>query len=146
MVTTTICTLTIKDDYRGEYEDDLLHRRDSGRHVEGALGTSRLTRDVVTLLHRWVANYPQCRRDELMLLGKALYEIAFGTDVRGPPDAPMRAAFEETLRLCREENRTFGCASCCGPKPTSSLRIPGSSSTWRRGPTRGSSSLERTPG
>lgn len=101
----TTCTLTIKDDYRGEYEDDFLHRREDGKHVEGPLGTSRLTRDVVRLLHRWVANFPQCRRDELMVLGRALYEIAFGTETPDRPRAPLKSAFEDTLRYSREANR-----------------------------------------
>jgi hypothetical protein len=101
----TICTLTMTDDYQGEYEDDLWYRRELSRHIQGPLGANRLARDVVTLLHRWVANYPQCRRDELMVLGEALYEIAFGGEVGNHEKAPLRKAFEETLEACRRENR-----------------------------------------
>jgi CHAT domain len=88
------CILTIQDDYHGEYEDDLIHLRSKGAHVEGSLGGSRLTRDTVKLLNRWVATYDHCRRDELTILGRYLYAIAFGDTHSG--GAPMRKAFEET--------------------------------------------------
>lgn len=88
------CTLTIINDDCGEYEDDLIHRRARGEHVAGALGGSRLTRDTLKLLDRWVRTYDHCRRDELTILGRYLYAIAFG---EGDADeAPLKKAFEET--------------------------------------------------
>ncbi len=97
------CTLTITDDTHVEYEDDLQHRRDKGDHVLGTVGGTRYTRKVVDLLNRWVAANPRrCRRDELMLLGAGLYEMAFGN---GPPfsdDAPpLQLAFEKTYDVTR---------------------------------------------
>ena len=95
------CTLTITDDHNGEYDDDLQYQRDEGKAQGGILGRSQITRLVVKLLDRWVDNYyKNCRRDELAVLGKALYAIAFG-DEPGHPDFPLRTAFESTLRQCR---------------------------------------------
>ncbi|WP_157996314.1 CHAT domain-containing protein [Kribbella sp. VKM Ac-2569] len=102
----TVCTLTIKDDYRGEYEDNLRYVRSEGRHVLSPLGAKRLTRAIVQLLHGWIAASPQCKRAELKVLGSALYEIAFGElDPADPTAAPMRAAFEDTLRTCNKVDR-----------------------------------------
>jgi hypothetical protein len=101
-VASTICTLTVKDDLNGEYEDDLRYLRAANKHVPARLGNRRLTRSVVQLLATWVASDPQCRRAELMILGTALFDIAFGEeDPSDPASAPMRTAFQETLRTCR---------------------------------------------
>lgn len=94
------CTLTLVDDYNGEYDDDLQHQRSEGKEKHGALGRSQITRLVVGLLDRWVDNYHEnCRRDELAILGRALYAIAFG-DESSHPDFPLRTAFESTVRQC----------------------------------------------
>lgn len=106
MTTPRMCTLTLTKDGESEYEDDGIHRRDRGRSVRGELGSSRLARDVVTLLSHWVATNQRCRRDELMVLGKALYEIAFGPAPTDSSTTP-RTAFEDTIDECRGDNRTI---------------------------------------
>jgi hypothetical protein len=98
------CTLTIMDDVNGEYEDDLQFQRESRKHISGKLGGSRLTRDVVKLLNRWLETDPKCRRPELIVLGRCLYEIAFGGGVSFSSDAPpLQRAFESTFSLHRTQ-------------------------------------------
>ncbi|MEV0598416.1 CHAT domain-containing protein [Streptomyces sp. NPDC050315] len=94
-------TLTLLDDSHGEYEDDVLYRREVDKHVRAPLGGGRLLHDTVKVLNRWVADYEHCRRDEFTLLGRCLYAIAFGTDDQGPQGgAPLlRQAFEEAYAL-----------------------------------------------
>ena len=109
------CTLTLKDDHLGEYDDDLQYQRDEGKAQPGNLGRSQITRLVVELLDRWVDNYyKNCRRDELVILGKALYAIAFG-DEAGHPDFPLRTAFESTLRQCRTRGMRLRLRLVLGP-------------------------------
>lgn len=98
------CTLTIKNDSTAEYDDELYYRRSAGAHVSGSLGDSPFTRAVVELLNRWVGEYPypQCRRDELMVLGRGLYEIAFGSAPPDSPDMPLlQKAFESAYDIAR---------------------------------------------
>ncbi len=110
------CTLTIKDDHNGEYDDDLQYQRGEGKAQQGNLGRSQITRLVVKLLDRWVDNYyKNCRRDELAVLGKALYAIAFG-DEPGHPDFPLRTAFESTLRQCRTRGMRLRLRLVLGPE------------------------------
>ena len=110
------CTLTIKDDHIGEYDDDLQYQREEGKAQQGILGRSQITRLVVKLLDRWVDNYyKSCRRDELAVLGKALYAIAFG-DEPGHPDFPLRTAFESTLRQCRTRGMRLRLRLVMGPE------------------------------
>ncbi|MEN8654161.1 CHAT domain-containing protein [Streptomyces sp. 21So2-11] len=101
-------TLTILNDRQGEYEDDILYRREQNKHVRGPLGGSALLRETVNMLNRWVAEYEHCRRDELTLLGRCLYAIAFGEDSDDTADgAPLlRRAFEETYELHRTTLRS----------------------------------------
>ena len=51
------CTLTIKNDSEGEYEDDLTLRRADNNHiVRAALSSARYSRRVVSLLSQWVSS------------------------------------------------------------------------------------------
>lgn len=108
------CTLTIKDDTHGEYEDDVLHQRADRQHVQGIVGGSHFTRCVVRLLKDWVANHPDCHRSELMLLGMGLYRMAFGDAEPLSADAPpLQRAFEKTY--CFKQQKL--------PKDQLSLRL-----------------------
>ncbi|WP_409467333.1 CHAT domain-containing protein [Streptomyces sp. HC307] len=97
-------TLTILDDFHGEYEDNVLYRRAQNRHVSGRLGGSPLMRETLLLLNRWVGSYDMCRRPEFTLLGQYLYIVAFGDTQpfdsgQAPVPAalpPLRRAFEES--------------------------------------------------
>jgi hypothetical protein len=88
------CTLTIKDDEHGEYEDDVFHPRKEGEMVSGRLGGPSHVRDTIRLLNEMVATegFP-CTRHELMILGCHLYDVAFGIE-----GSPLREAFEKTHR------------------------------------------------
>ncbi len=101
----TTCTLTFIDDHHGEYEDDLLFQREVGHHIIAGLGGSALTRDVVRLLMRWLEVESHCRRPELIVLGKCLYEIAFGGGVPFSDDKEPRLqrAFETTFMKQKQE-------------------------------------------
>ncbi|MEU5958606.1 CHAT domain-containing protein [Streptomyces sp. NPDC047525] len=99
----TKATLTLLNEHEGEYEDDMHFLRSRGRHVRGPLGSHPLLRHTVSVLHRWVARYDEnCSRDELVLLGRCLYALAFGersaAQEGGQEDksAPLLDAFEET--------------------------------------------------
>lgn len=104
-----IATLTIVDDFHGEYEDSILFPSAKNRTVSGRLGGDPLMRDTIELLSYWVANYDQCGRSELTLLGRYLYAVAFGDDSGGMTGAtgepsPLRDAFEESYAHFREQN------------------------------------------
>jgi hypothetical protein len=90
-------TLTIKKGGLAEYEDDDLYERARGRSVVAPLGGDDLTRSTVDLLTAWVGrpeNY--CGRDELEILGRHLYTIAFGGSTDRPQPATIHDAFRET--------------------------------------------------
>lgn len=95
-------TLTILNDLEGEYEDDIRYRREKNEHVSGPLGADPLLRGTVRLLNRWVAAYDHCGRDELTLLGRCLYAIAFGGS---SAPSPLRRAFEDSYELHRKSLR-----------------------------------------
>jgi hypothetical protein len=103
----TTCTLTIVDDAHAEYEDTAYYQRSKGRHVVGELGKSLYPRLVVEMLHRWVGDFSgNCRRDELIVLGRGLYQIAFG-DARPFSDEapPIQKAFEETYKDNKDKHQ-----------------------------------------
>jgi hypothetical protein len=87
-----VCTLTITDDWHAEYEDSLYYRRESGNHCSGHLGRDTLARDTIKVLNRLAAKYQKCSGDELTILGRHLYAVAFG-------DPQLRNAFENTFRV-----------------------------------------------
>jgi hypothetical protein len=94
------CTLTIKDDKKAEYEDNLLHQRGEGDAVSGELGGASHVRETIKLLNRLVAKEgPPCTRYELQILGCHLYDVAFG--LKG---SALREAFEKTHRRFNQEN------------------------------------------
>jgi hypothetical protein len=90
-----VCTLTITDDWHAEYDDSLYFRRESGNHRSGTLGPDTLARDTIKVLNDLVARYQKCSGDELTILGRHLYEVAFG-------DPQLRDAFENTYEVWKK--------------------------------------------
>ena len=96
-----VCTLTIKDDFTAEYEDDILHPRSKAKHVTARLGGDPLDRQTIAVLDRLVADY-DCTRPVLKLLGRYLYKVAFGDPDDGGDARPLGTAFEETYAAYRQ--------------------------------------------
>ncbi|SHM69266.1 CHAT domain-containing protein [Cryptosporangium aurantiacum] len=91
---TVTCTLTLKSDRIGVYEDDAIR----GVRVEAPLGGTALERQTAKILSNWVATHGDlCRRPELQILGRHLFEIAFGGVRPGEQGAPLGQAFQQTV-------------------------------------------------
>ena len=102
MNTTTTCTLTLVNEQEATYTDDDAY---DGRTVRGAVLGRGMARQVVSLLHRWARTTVDCRREELKLLGTALYEIAFSNEPMPGSEDSVRSAFERTLERCKKQER-----------------------------------------
>lgn len=99
------CRLEIVSDTEAVYEDDYYYKKDA--KVRARIGGDELWLETAECLHRWVEKYDQCRREELVILGHHLYNIAFCTPnipagKNGEPwplksePWPLKKAFERT--------------------------------------------------
>ena len=117
------CTLTIKDDHHGEYDDDLQYQRSEGKEQSGVLGRSRLPALWSSCSSAGSTTTTRLPSRRARGAGKALYAIAFG-DESGRPDYPLRTAFESTLRQCRSRGMRLRLRLVLGPDVKDLAKYP----------------------
>jgi len=92
-----LCRLKFFDDEDTEFECDPYYLGDLS--IKGKVGGDELTLQTVDRLNHWVATYEGiCRRDDLSLLGRHLYVLAFGS-------GKTKTAFENCYDHLRDEKR-----------------------------------------
>jgi hypothetical protein len=102
------CKLEIWTDKKAVYQDNYFHFDD--KEVTATVGGDELMLRTVERLNYWVEKYGHyCYREELVILGLHLYNIAFGTpnSLPGSTDQPwpLKDAFERTYRRFEEEKK-----------------------------------------